>query len=152
VHPDLSVQFRVLEEQVNATLAQERLIAMLSGFFGGLGVLLAAIGLYGITAYSVVRRRGEIGIRLALGSSPARVVRTILTRTGLIVAAGLAVGGLASWWLSRFVSALLFGLEPTDPVTLTAAVALLAVVSAIAGWIPARRAAAIDPAEALREG
>ena len=152
VHPDLSVSYRPLEDFVDAALAQERLIAMLSGFFGALALLLAAIGLYGITAYSVVRRRGEIGIRLALGATPGGVVRGVLSQTGMLVLAGIVVGGLASWWASRFVSSLLFGLAPTDPVTIAGAMLVLAAISAIAGWIPARRAATIEPAEALRAG
>jgi putative ABC transport system permease protein len=150
VHPDLSVSYRPLEDFVDAALAQERLIAMLSGFFGALALLLAAIGLYGITAYAVVRRRAEIGIRLALGATPGAVVRGVLSQTGAVVIAGIALGGLASWWASRFVSSLLFGLAPTDPATIAGAMLVLAAVSAIAGWIPARRAATIEPAEALR--
>ena len=148
---DLSVSYRPLEDFVHAALAQERLIAMLSGFFGALALLLAAIGLYGITAYSVVRRRAEIGIRLALGATPAVVVRGILSRTGLLVLTGLTIGALGSWWVSRFVSSLLFGLAPSDPATLAGAMLLLAAVSVLAGWFPARRAALVDPAEALRE-
>ncbi len=151
VHRDLAVSYRPLKSFVDAALAQERLIAMLSGFFGALALLLAAIGLYGITAYAVVRRRGEIGIRLALGATPGAVVRSILTRTGALVALGMALGALGSWWLSRFVTALLFGLAPNDGGTLAAAMAILALVSIVAGWIPARRAATIDPSEALRE-
>jgi putative ABC transport system permease protein len=152
VNPELTVSYRLLGDYVHASLAQERLIAMLSGFFGALALLLAALGLYGITAYSVVRRRGEIGIRMALGASPGNVVRGIMTRTGFIVGLGILVGGALSFWLSKFVSSLLFGLEPTDPVTIGGAMVVLAVVGAVAGWIPARRAAGIDPAEALREG
>jgi predicted permease len=152
VNPDLSMTFRALDDYIAAALSQERLIAMLSGFFGALALLLAALGLYGITAYSVVRRRSEIGIRLALGASPASVVRGILSRTGLLVVSGILLGGLASWWASRFVAALLFGLPPTDPATIVSAMVILAAVSALAGWIPARRAALVDPAEALREG
>lgn len=152
VNPELTVAYRPLEDFVHAALAQERLVAMLSGFFGALALLLAAIGLYGITAYSVVRRRGEIGIRLALGAAPARVVREILSRTGLLVMGGIVAGGLASWWLSRFIAALLFGLEPTDPVTIAGAMLLLASVSAVAAWIPARRAAFVNPLEALNDG
>ncbi len=150
VNADVTVAYRPLGDYVHAALAQERLIAMLSGFFGALALLLAALGLYGLTAYAVVRRRGEIGIRLALGATPGRVIRGILTRTGLLVGSGIALGGLASWWLSRFVSTLLFGLEPTDPVTIAGAMLILAAVSAVAGWIPARRAATVHPAEALR--
>ncbi len=152
VHPELTVSYRPLSDYVHAALAQERLVAMLSGFFGALALLLAAIGLYGITAYAVVRRRGEIGIRLALGAAPARVVREILSRTGVLVIGGIVAGGLASWWLSRFVAALLFGLAPSDPVTIAGAMLLLAGVSAVAAWIPARRAAFVNPLEALNDG
>jgi ABC-type antimicrobial peptide transport system permease subunit len=152
VHPDFSVSFRSLQEFVDGALTQERLIAMLSGFFGGLALLLAALGLYGITSYSVIRRRAELGIRLALGASPGALVRLVMSRTGALVLAGLVIGGVAAWWASRFVATLLFGLTPTDPVTIVGAMAVLAVVAALAGWLPARRAAVIDPAEVLREG
>jgi predicted permease len=152
VHSDLAVSFRPLEDFLDASLAQERLIAMLSGFFGGLSLLLSALGLYGITAYAVIRRRNELGIRMALGASPARVVRLVMSRTGALVAGGILIGGLASWWASRFVSALLFGLAPTDPITIVGAMVVLAAVAALAGWLPARRAARIDPAEVLRAG
>jgi len=149
---ELTVAYRPLDDFVHAALAQERLVAMLSGFFGALALLLAAIGLYGITAYSVVRRRGEIGIRLALGAAPARVVREILSRTGVLVLGGIVAGGFASWWLSRFIAALLFGLQPTDPVTIVGAMLILAAVSTVAAWIPARRAAFVNPLEALNDG
>jgi putative ABC transport system permease protein len=152
VHPDLSVSYRSLADDVSAALSQERLIALLSAFFGALALLLAALGLYGITAYAVIRRRAEIGIRLALGASPGQVVRMVLSRTGLLVGSGIVVGGAAAWYLSRFVSALLFGLDPTDPVTIAGAMLVLAAISTVAAWIPARQAARVDPAEALREG
>lgn len=152
VNPDLTVAYRELGDFVHAALVQERLIAMLSGFFGALALLLAAIGLYGITAHGVLRRRAEIGIRLALGATPARVVREILSRTGLLVLTGIIAGGAASWWLSRFVAALLFGIQPTDAATIAGAMLVLAAVSAVAAWVPARRAALVEPLEALRDG
>jgi predicted permease len=151
-HADLTVSFRPLDEYISAALSQERLIALLSGFFGLLALLLASLGLYGVTAYSVVRRRTELGIRMALGASPGAVVRLVLSRTGALVLGGILVGGGVSWWASRYVSSLLFGLAPTDPATIAGAMLLLAAVGAVAGWLPARRAAGIDPAEVLREG
>jgi ABC-type antimicrobial peptide transport system permease subunit len=151
-HPDLTVSFRPLDEYISAALSQERLIALLSGFFGLLALLLASLGLYGVTAYSVVRRRTELGIRMALGASPGAVVRLVLSRTGALVLGGILVGGVVSWWASRYVSSLLFGLAPTDPATIAGAMLLLAAVGAVAGWLPARRAAGIDPVEVLREG
>lgn len=151
VNADLSVSFRPLDEYIDAALSQERLIALLSGIFGILALLLAALGLYGITAYSVIRRRAELGIRMALGATPQTVVRMVLTRTGALVLGGIVVGGIASWWASQFVSSLLFGVAPTDATTIAGAMALLATVAALSGWLPARRAAGIDPAEVLRE-
>jgi len=136
---------------VTASLAQERLVAILSGFFGGLALLLAGLGLYGVTAYAVSRRRTEIGIRMALGAAPARVVRLVLSRVWILVGVGVLVGAGVSVWASKFVATLLFGLEPRDPVTLVGAAIVLATVGALAGWLPAYRASRIDPAEVLRD-
>jgi putative ABC transport system permease protein len=151
VNPDLALTFRPLADQVNASLTQERLVAMLAGFFGGLALLLAGLGLYGVTSYAVSRRRTEIGIRMALGAAPAGVVRLVLTRVTLLVAAGIAAGCGLSLWAARFVSTLLYGLQPRDPITMVTAAAALAAVGALAGWLPAYRASRIDPAEVLRE-
>ena len=137
---------------MDASLLQERLVAMLSGFFGALALLLAGIGLYGVTAYAVSRRRTEIGIRLALGAQPGGVIRLVLRRVALLVGAGVVAGGLTSLWAARFAGSLLYGLQPRDPWTLGAAAAVLVGVGALAGWLPARRASRIDPARVLREG
>jgi putative ABC transport system permease protein len=152
VNPDLTVTFRPLAEQVNASLTQERLVAMLAGFFGALALLLAGLGLYGVTAYAVSRRRTEIGIRMALGAEPGRVVRLVLTRVTLLVGAGIVAGCALSLWAAQFVSTLLYGLQPRDPITIVGAASALAAVGALAGWLPAYRASRIDPAEVLREG
>ena len=109
---------------------------MLSGFFGGLALLLAGLGLYGITAYAVSRRRAEIGIRLALGAEPRRVVRLVLARVAILVGAGVVAGVAASIWLSRFVAALVYGLAPRDPTTLAGAVAVLTVVDDLLAGCP----------------
>jgi predicted permease len=151
VNRDIAITFRPLAEQVDASLIQTRIVAMLSGFFGTLALLLAALGLYGVTSYAVSRRRTEIGIRMALGAEPRGVIRMVLQRVGLLVAAGTAVGLLMTLWASRFVEALLFRLEPRDPLTLAGAAALLAVIGAAAGWLPARRASLIEPARVLRQ-
>jgi len=145
-----SLTFFTLSSQVDASLIQERLLARLSTFFGGLALLLASLGLYGVTSYSVHRRRGEIGIRMALGADAADVVRMVLRRVGVLVALGVAIGTGASVWASRFVTSFLYGFEASDPATFAGAVLVLSLVAAIAGWLPARRASRIDPASELR--
>jgi ABC-type antimicrobial peptide transport system permease subunit len=151
VNKDLALTFQPLSDQIGASLAQERIVAMPSGFFGGLALLLAGLGLYGVTSYAVSRRRTEIGIRMALGVAPAGVVRLVLSRVMLLVGVGVVVGAGISLWASQFVSTLLYDLEPRDPVTLVAASATLALVGALAGWLPAHRASRIDPVEVLRD-
>jgi ABC-type antimicrobial peptide transport system permease subunit len=152
VNAQLALQFRPLGDQLDDSLARERVTAVLTSFFGLLALLLAALGLYGVTAYSVAQRRTEIGIRMALGSAPSDVVRLVMSRVSLLVIIGVMVGAGISLWATKFVASLLYGLEPRDPVTLIGAAVTLATVGAIAGWIPAWRASRIDPAEVLREG
>jgi putative ABC transport system permease protein len=151
VDPRLTLTFRPLTAQVDASLAQERLVARLAGCFGALALLLAGLGLYGVTAHDVAMRRAEIGIRLALGAQPRGIARLVLARASFSVGAGLAAGLLVSLWATSFVSSLLYGLRPRDPVTLTGALIVLASVAAMASWLPARRAARTDPAVVLRE-
>jgi ABC-type antimicrobial peptide transport system permease subunit len=112
--------------------------------------MLAALGLHGITAYSVARRRTEIGVRMALGAAPADVVRLVLSRVSLLLATGVVVGVVASLWASTLVGSLLYDLEPRDPATLVCAAAALVLVGAGAGWLPAWRASRTDPATVLR--
>jgi putative ABC transport system permease protein len=150
-NPRLAFTFRPLSDQVNGSLTQERLVAMLSGCFGALALLLAGLGLYGVTAYAVERRRAEIAIRMALGAAPAGIVRLVLSRVSLLVGIGVAVGTGVSLWASTLVATLLYGLQPRDPVTLIGAAGTLASVGMLAGWMPAWRASRIDPAEGLRE-
>ena len=104
-----------------------------------------------MTSYAVSRRRGEIGIRMALGAAPGGVLRLVLARVALLVSVGVGVGVGLSLWASNYVSALIFGLQPRDPFTLLAAAIVLLAVGGLAGWIPARRAARLDPATVLRQ-
>jgi putative ABC transport system permease protein len=147
VNRDLVLTFRPLADQIDAMLIQERLLATLSGFFGGLALLLAGLGLYGVTAYGVSCRRTEIGILLALGAAPAGMMRLVLSRVFILVSLGIVIGGVVSAWAWRFVATLLYGIEPRDPATLVTSVAVLVAVAAFAGWLLARRAARLDPAE-----
>jgi len=120
------------------------------GSFGLIAALLAAIGLYGVMAYAVTRRTNEIGIRLALGARSADVQWMVLRESLWMVAAGLAVGIPAALALTKLVRQALFGIEPNDPASFVAAAALMLTIAAVAAWIPARRAARVDPMRALR--
>jgi putative ABC transport system permease protein len=152
VNGSVAITFRPIADQIDASLTQERLVATLSGFFGALALLLAALGLYGVTSYAVSRRRSEIGLRMALGAAPAGVVRMVLGRVALLVGVGVLAGLAASLWASTLVTPLLFGLPPRDPPTMIASALVLGAIGAFAGWLPALRAARIDPARVLRDG
>jgi putative ABC transport system permease protein len=152
VSGDVVLTVRPLANDVQSALTRERIVAALSAFFGGLALLLAGLGLYGVTSYAVSQRRTEIGIRLALGASPAGVVALILRRATILIALGILAGAVVSVWASRFVAPLLFELDARDPRTILTAIVVLAATGALAGWLPARRASRIDPARVLREG
>jgi predicted permease len=149
--PNLPVTgMRSLEDIVGSSLTNERLVASLSSIFSLLATVLAAVGLYGVMAYSVARRTREIGIRVALGAATGNVVWRVFREAGMLVVAGLAIGLPMAWWLTRYVQSQLYGVLPGDPLTMTAAGLGLALVAALAVLIPARRAAQIDPVSALR--
>jgi predicted permease len=146
----LAFTFRPLEEHIDAARHQERLVAWMSTFFGTLALLLSAVGLFGIASSTVVRRRTEIGIRLALGAQRRSVLGLALSQTMRATATGLAIGLIAAAALTRYLEAMLFGITPLDPITFAAAPALLAAVALIASFLPARRATSIDPMAVLR--
>jgi predicted permease len=150
--PTIAFTFGTFDELVEATVTQERLIAIVSSFLGGLALLLAATGLYGVVAHAVRARQTEIGLRVALGATPTSILRLVFERVGVSIAAGLALGVAGSLWATRFVEALLFQVEPRDPMTFGGAAAVLVAVGVLAAWMPARRAASLDPATVLREG
>jgi predicted permease len=144
------VSVRSLDQQVERSLRQERLLSQLTAFFGLLALLLAAVGLYGVLAYGVSQRTNEIGIRMALGAEPSRVLRTVLGTAMGWVGTGIAIGLAAALAASRFLSSLLFGLDPIDVATLLLTTAALVLVAALAAYGPARRASRLDPVRALR--
>jgi predicted permease len=139
-----------IEEQLNDALAEERLIAGVSGLFALLAVLLACLGLYGVISYTVARRTGEIGIRMAIGATRAGVLGMVLKESLLICIVGAGVGVAVSLVATRLISSRLYGVSPTDPLTIVAATLLMISVAALAGFIPAHRAAKVDPIVALR--
>ena len=151
VSPAISADFQSFEAEVQEGLLRERLMATLSGFFGLLAALISAVGLYGVMSYLVVRRTNEIGVRLALGAGRTSIVTLILRQAGGLLAAGVLAGGITTLALARTVRSLLFGLEPYDTLTLMEAVLLLALVTAVASYVPAHRAARIEPLAAIRE-
>jgi predicted permease len=151
INPDLTVErFSSLDYQVAGNFNQERLITRLTGLFGMLALVLASVGLYGITAYSVARRTNEIGVRMALGANRGNVIAMVLRHALLLVAIGLAVGIPVSLLGGRLMSSQLYGVHAYDPLTMSTAVAVLSAFAALAGFIPARRAASIEPMTALR--
>ncbi len=139
-----------MDDQIRDQLTQDRLIAQLVSFFGALALILACIGLYGVMAHGVARRTNEIGIRMALGAQGGNIAWMVLRETLVLVVAGLAVGVPAALLSARLIETQLFGLSPTDPLTLIAAAVVLTVVALLAGYIPARRASRVDPLTALR--
>jgi predicted lysophospholipase L1 biosynthesis ABC-type transport system permease subunit len=141
---------KTLDSLLDETLSIERIIAQLSAFFGAVALLLASIGLYGVLSYGIARRTNEIGLRMALGASRGAVLSMVLKETVWLLAAGAALGVPAALAASRVVSSRLFGVRAFDPVTLAAAIAALALVGLAAGFLPARRASAVDPLTALR--
>jgi ABC-type antimicrobial peptide transport system permease subunit len=136
-------------EQIEVRLQQEKLFAQSYALFGGLALLLAAIGLFGLMSYNVARRTNEIGIRMALGAQGRDVLRLVMKESMLLVGLGVTIGLLATLLAGGLIQSILFGLAPTDPVTIAMAIVVLIVVSAVAGYLPARRAARIDPMRAL---
>jgi predicted permease len=135
---------------IDDAVLTERMLAVLSAAFGALATLLAAVGLYGLMSYTVLRRTREIGIRIALGAERSAVVWLVLREVAVLLAVGLGIGVPAAIALSQVVSSQLVGLSPRDPATLAGAAVVLAVVGAAAGYLPARRAAAVEPVRALR--
>jgi putative ABC transport system permease protein len=139
-----------LTEQVDQSLAGERLLLRLCVVFGALALLLACVGLYGVIAYSVAQRTTEIGVRVALGATPLGIMRSVLRDTLILVVLGVAIGIPAALAAGRLLLSFLYGLTPRDPATLTLATGILLAAAALAAALPALRAARVDPNVALR--
>ena len=149
-HPQVIVQVFNFETEIHDGLLRERLMAILSGFFGALAALLVMVGLYGVISYFVMLRRSEIGIRIALGAHRWQVIGLVMRDAAWMLLVGVVLGASLSLVAGRSAGSMLFGLKPYDPVTLLFAIGLLAAIAAIASWLPARRAAKLDPVAALR--
>ena len=150
VNPGIDLEFRVLKTRIHDSLLQDKLMATLSGFFGFLAALLAAIGLYGVMSYMVIQRTKEIGIRMAIGAERVDVLRMILREATVLTVTGLVIGTALALGSAQAAKSLLFGLKPRDPFTLVMAVVTLSAVAALASFLPAYRASKLDPLTALR--
>jgi predicted permease len=148
--PDTDISFSNFHQMIDDGLLRDHLMARLSGFFGVLAAVLAAIGLYGVISYTVERRRNEIGIRMALGANQHKIIRLVLRETGLLLLIGLAAGVALALATARTAASMLFALKPTDTLTYLLAALSLSAVAAVASFLPARRAARLDPMVALR--
>jgi putative ABC transport system permease protein len=144
------VNLRTMNEVVDRSLMQERFVAQVGSFFSLFALLLASIGLYGVMSYATARRTREIGVRMALGARATDVIRLVLRETMALVSAGVVIGLGAAFTATRLVASLLFGLSATDPLTIATAALLMMAVAALAGYLPARRAARVEPMAALR--
>ncbi|HEV2350545.1 MAG TPA: ABC transporter permease [Terriglobia bacterium] len=150
VNKEIPLEFRTLENQVDDSLVQQRALATLSGFFGGLALLLAMLGLYGALSYLVTQRQTEFGVRMALGAQPRSILWLVMRQVAAILLVGNVAGVGISLAATRVLQSMLFGLGPRDTVTLMAAVGMLSAVALVAGYLPARRATHVDPMVALR--
>jgi putative ABC transport system permease protein len=139
-----------MDQLVDRSVFTRRIIVRLLAGFAGFGLILASLGLYAVISYSVSQRTREIGVRVALGAAPLAVQRQILTQTMALAAIGLAIGLPVAWMATQAIEGLLFGVVPADPLTFGGVAAVVTIVAALAGYVPARRASRIDPVLALR--
>ena len=151
INPNLAiVKFQTFDQQIADRFTEDRMVARLTTFFGALALLLATIGLYGVTAYTVARQTSEIGIRMALGAERLRVIALVMRGAMIQTLLGLVIGIPTAYLTVRYVEAQLYDIKGINPLVLILAIATLVLAASLAGLIPARRAASIDPAKALR--
>jgi ABC-type antimicrobial peptide transport system permease subunit len=151
VNRAIPLEFHTLADQVNDSLAQERLLALLSGFLGALALILAMIGLYGTFSYLVTQRQTEFGVRMALGAEPSAILALVMRDLMAVLSGGLVAGILISLAATRVLQQMLYGLTPRDATTMFLAAGVLSAVALLAGYIPARRATTVDPMTTLRQ-
>jgi ABC-type antimicrobial peptide transport system permease subunit len=149
-YPNMVLQFSDFQQGIRDNLVGDRMMALLSGFFGVLAALLVVVGLYGVLSFFITRRRNEIGIRIALGAGRRQVIGLVMRDTAFMLLVGVAAGTLLALLAGRTASAMLFGLKPYDLPTLALAVVLLALIAVLASWLPALKASRLDPVAALR--
>jgi putative ABC transport system permease protein len=148
---DIPVTFHSMKDELAALTLQPRFNAVLRGIFSGIALLLATVGIYGVLSYSVTQQTREIGIRMALGAAEPDVIRMVAGHALRLAGAGIAIGVALAFAMTRYLGSLLFEIRPTDPLTLAGVCVLLAIIALVASWIPARRAARVDPMTALRD-
>jgi ABC-type antimicrobial peptide transport system permease subunit len=145
-----ATEWRPIQQIVDRSTSPRRFFAMLVGVFAALGLILASLGIYGVISYSVTRNTQEIGIRMALGASPGRVQKEVISKTLRLALIGIGMGTIGSFAMARAIGSMLFATKPTDPITFGGMIVVLAVVAFVAGYLPARRASKINPMIALR--
>jgi ABC-type antimicrobial peptide transport system permease subunit len=150
VRPDLAASIRTIETVVSTSVADRRFALVLVGVFGGVALLLATLGVYSVVSYVVTQRRQEIGVRIALGARRADVLQLVLRQGALLAVAGIVVGGVGAFFLTTFLKGMVYGVSTTDPFAFGGVILLLAFVALAASWLPAERAAGVDPMNVLR--
>ena len=150
-YPNMILQFFDFQQGIRDNLVGDRMMAMLSGFFGVLATLLVVVGLHGVLSFFITQRRNEIGIRIALGARRGQVIGLVMRDTAAMLLTGVILGTILALLAGRTASAMLFGLKAYDVATLVFAFVLLAVIAVLASWLPALRASRLDPVAALRQ-
>jgi putative ABC transport system permease protein len=148
--PDVPAEFTTMESRLSSSVADRRFTMLVLSLFAVLALTLAAVGIYGVVSYSVAQRTREIGIRMALGAEPASLLAMTLRRSLAVVLAGMLIGGIGAYALTRVMRNLLFEVSPTDPLTLAAVVAVLTAIAGLATYVPARRGTRVDPLITMR--